>query len=170
MPTANNIAFITLGCAKNEVDSDKMRALLRAAGYAIVDDPEQADLTVINTCGFLASAVEEGLDTIFAALGVADAPNIPVNKVLVTGCMPSRYGAELEGELQEVAGFLPVDQEGRIVEKVGEILGSQRAVEAGGLRDEAGPSAYVKISDGCDRFCSYCMIPYIRGRYHSFPY
>ena len=121
MPTANNIAFITLGCAKNEVDSDKMRALLRAAGYAIVDDPEQADLTVINTCGFLASAVEEGLDTIFAALGVADAPNIPVNKVLVT---------------------------------VGEILGSQRAVEAGGLRDEAGPRAYVKISDGCDRFCS----------------
>lgn len=170
MPSGNDIAFITLGCAKNEVDSDKMRALLRAAGYSIVDEPEAADLTVINTCGFLASAVEEGLDTIFAALGVSDAPDIPVNKVLVTGCMPSRYGEQLEDELTEVAGFLPVDQEDRIVEKVGEILGSRRQAEPASLRDEVGPSAYVKISDGCDRFCSYCMIPYIRGRYHSFPY
>ncbi|MGN0072846.1 MAG: 30S ribosomal protein S12 methylthiotransferase RimO [Coriobacteriales bacterium] len=170
MSSGTDIAFITLGCAKNEVDSDKMRALLRAAGYRIVDDPEQADLTVVNTCGFLASAVEEGLDTIFAALGVADAPDIPVNKVLVTGCMPSRYGADLEEELQEVAGFLPVDQEGRIVEKVGEILGTQAAAGDASLRDQVGTFAYVKISDGCDRFCSYCMIPYIRGRYHSFPY
>ena len=128
MPSETSIAFITLGCAKNEVDSDKMRALLRAAGYRIVDDPEAADLTVVNTCGFLASAVEEGLDTIFAALGVTDAPDIPVNKVLVTGCMPARYGADLEEELPEVAGFLPCAEEDRIVEKVGQIL-SQR-VEA----------------------------------------
>lgn len=170
MPSETSIAFITLGCAKNEVDSDKMRALLRAAGYRIVDDPEAADLTVVNTCGFLASAVEEGLDTIFAALGVTDAPDIPVNKVLVTGCMPARYGADLEEELSEVAGFLPCAEEDRIVEKVGQILSQRVEAQAGPLRDELGPHAYVKISDGCDRFCSYCMIPYIRGRYRSYPY
>lgn len=170
MPSGKDIAFITLGCAKNEVDSDKMRALLRAAGYSIVDDPQEADLTVINTCSFLASAVEEGLDTIFAALGMKDAPDVEPNKVLVAGCMPSRYGQDLEGELSEVAGFLPADQEDKIVEKVNQILGLDLAVCGGAMRDNAGPSAYVKISDGCDRFCSYCMIPYIRGRYHSFTY
>ncbi len=170
MPSGKDIAFITLGCAKNEVDSDKMRALLRAAGYQIVDDPESADLTVVNTCSFLASAVEEGLDTIFAALGMSDAPDVEPHKVLVAGCMPSRYGEDLEGELSEVAGFLPADKEDQIVDKVNQILGLDLVVCGGALRDNAGPSAYVKVSDGCDRFCSYCMIPYIRGRYHSFSY
>lgn len=172
MPSGKDIAFITLGCAKNEVDSDKMRALLRGAGYRIVDEPAEADLTVINTCSFLASAVEEGLDTIFDALGMTDAPDVEPNKVLVAGCMPSRYGDDLSEELSEVAGFLPAAEEGRIVEKVNEILGLDLAGVEGGahLRDELTPSAYVKISDGCDRFCSYCMIPYIRGRYHSFAY
>ena len=170
MPSGKDIAFITLGCAKNEVDSYKMRACLRAAGYAIVDNVEQADLTVINTCSFLASAVEEGLDTIFAALGMQDVPNVEPRKVLVAGCMPSRYGSDLEDELSEVAGFLPADEEDKIVDKVNQILGLDMTVCGGALRDNAGPSAYVKISDGCDRFCSYCMIPYIRGRYHSFTY
>lgn len=170
MPSGKDIAFITLGCAKNEVDSDKMRALLRAAGYAIVDDPSVADLTVINTCSFLASAVEEGLDTIFAALGMDEAPDVEPNKVLVAGCMPARYGADLEDELTEVAGFLAAEDEHLIVEKVNEILGLSLAAREGAARDNHGPSAYVKVSDGCDRFCSYCMIPYIRGRYHSFPY
>ena len=170
MPSGTDIAFITLGCAKNEVDSDKMRAHLRAAGYSIVDDPAQADLTVINTCSFLASAVEEGLDTIFQALGMDEHPDLEPNKVLVAGCMPSRYGTDLEDELSEVAGFLPAAEEDRIVEKVNEILGLDMQESAGRVRDVESPYAYVKISDGCDRFCTYCMIPYIRGRYHSFTY
>lgn len=172
MPSGRDIAFITLGCAKNEVDSDKMRALLRGAGYSIVDEPAEADLTVINTCSFLASAVEEGLDTIFDALGMTDAPDVEPNKVLVAGCMPSRYGDDLADELSEVAGFLPAAEEDKIVEKVNDILGLAlfASDDAASLRDELSPSAYVKISDGCDRFCSYCMIPYIRGRYHSFSF
>ncbi len=170
MSSGKDIAFITLGCAKNEVDSDKMRALLRAADYVIVDEPAEADLTVINTCSFLASAVEEGLDTIFAALGMDKVPDVEPNRVLVAGCMPARYGTDLEDELTEVAGFLAAEDEHLIVEKVNEILGLAQAVHEGATRDNHGPSAYVKVSDGCDRFCSYCMIPYIRGRYHSFPY
>lgn len=170
MASGKDIAFITLGCAKNEVDSDKMRALLRAAGYVIVDEPAEADLTIINTCSFLASAVEEGLDTIFAALGMEEAPQVEPHKVLVAGCMPARYGSDLEDELTEVAGFLAAEDEGQVVEKVNEILGLSLTAEGSAIRDNEGPSAYVKVSDGCDRFCSYCMIPYIRGRYHSFTY
>lgn len=170
MPSGKDIAFITLGCAKNEVDSDKMRAHLRRAGYNIVEEPSQADLTIINTCSFLASAVEEGLDTIFQTLGMDERPDVQPNKVLVAGCMPSRYGQDLEGELSEVAGFLPAAEEDRVVEKVNSILGLDLKEGAGAARDVVSPFAYVKISDGCDRFCTYCMIPYIRGRYHSFTY
>lgn len=168
MSRGTNIAFITLGCAKNEVDSDKMKARLAAAGYAIVEDAARADLTIVNTCSFLASAVEEGIDVIFGVLGGAG-EGVEPNKVLVAGCMPSRYGAELEGELSEVAGFLPANEEEHVVEKVRQLLGEpQAALAAAATRYAAAPSAYVKISDGCDRFCTYCMIPYIRGRYHSF--
>lgn len=169
-----NIGFVTLGCSKNEVDSDKMKARLVAAGFDIVDDPEDAALVIVNTCSFLTSAVDESLEVIFDLVNARTRDDEPT-KVLVAGCMPARYGSDLSDELTEVAGFLSAADEEHVVEKVEELLGVEPQVEPAHIaaykahtRSQHGPSAYVKISDGCDRFCSYCMIPYIRGRYHSF--
>lgn len=165
------IAFVTLGCAKNEVDTDKMQARLVAAGFRLVDDVTEANLVIVNTCAFLASAVEEGLEVIFDLVGRKNAAGEEL-KVLVAGCMPSRYGEALADELVEAAGFLVAGEEGRVVEEVERLLGIDEPPMRSGqmlLRHAHPTSAYVKISDGCDRFCSYCMIPHIRGRYHSYP-
>lgn len=172
MGEAPSIAFVTLGCAKNEVDSDKMRAHLAAAGFSISDRVTDADLVIVNTCAFLQTAVEESLEVIFdlaVPSGAGDRPS----KVLVAGCVPSRYGSELSDELTEAAGFLPAGEEEHVVEAVERILGCEapgHQDSGAALRFENPVSAYVKISDGCDRFCSYCMIPHIRGRYYSYAF
>lgn len=170
MDLSPRIAFVTLGCAKNEVDTDKMQARLVAAGFSLVDDVADSDLVIVNTCAFLASAVEEGLEAIFDLVGRENAAGEEL-KVLVAGCMPSRYGDSLSDELVEAAGFLAAGEEERIVEEASRLLGIEGCFMGGGpklLRHAHPSSAYVKISDGCDRFCSYCMIPHIRGRYHSY--
>jgi ribosomal protein S12 methylthiotransferase len=173
----STVAFITLGCAKNEVDSDRMRARLEAAGHTVIDDTSRADVVVVNTCSFLTMATEEGIDTIFDVLS-DEGFKSHGGKVVVTGCMPSRYGKDLSDELTEVASFVPVKDEDGIVrvieglepgcdEKSGlkdATFGEERL---GAVRTETGPSAYVKISDGCDRWCSFCAIPAIRGPYES---
>ena len=169
-----SICFVTLGCAKNEVDTDKMQAKLLAAGFSLVDDATKADLVIVNTCAFLTSAVDESLEVIFDLVN-QQFPDSENRKILVAGCMPARYGSELEAELTEVSGFVSAKDEEHIVEYVEEALGCDsqsmpKALEAAGarMRHQSGPYAYVKISDGCNRFCSYCMIPHIRGRYHSY--
>lgn len=174
MQSAPTVSFVTLGCAKNEVDTDKMQARLLQAGFNIDQDTDNADLVVVNTCAFLASAVEESLEVIFNLVNQERPEGVPL-KVLVAGCMPARYGEDLNNELVEVAGFLSAGDEERIVERVAELVGyadEQRVcsdTDAARISRSTGSAfAYVKISDGCDRFCSYCMIPYIRGRYHSF--
>ncbi len=176
------VAFVTLGCAKNEVDTQRMQAELRRAGFAVTDDPEQADAVVVNTCSFIQSATEESLEAIFEVAGM---PNVAAGAALiVAGCMPARYGEELSGELPEAAAFVPCSKEDDIVKVVAAALSLDKgdlsalassalgAVREGAvsLTGSRAVSAYVKISDGCDRFCSYCTIPYIRGRYHSFPF
>ncbi len=169
--TTGSIAFVTLGCAKNEVDTDKMQARLASAGFTLVDEPSTADLIVVNTCAFLVSAVDEGLEVIFDLVNAQLEREKPA-KILVAGCMPSRYGDELSESLSEVDGFVAVADEERIVEQARAVLGLDDEPVSDGTvpgRYRNGASAYVKISDGCDRFCSYCMIPYIRGRYHSYP-
>ena len=164
-----SVAFITMGCAKNEVDSANMRARVLAAGYVVVDDVEGADAAVINTCSFIQDATEESLEMIFEVAGL---PRYKAGdaKIVVAGCMPARYGADLEAEMGEAAAFLPCSKEDDIVAILEGLVGPA----SGGCseyRNTAGPySSYVKISDGCDRFCAYCTIPYIRGRYHSFSY
>lgn len=169
-PTELSIAFVTMGCAKNEVDTDHMKKRVSAAGFSLVDDVEQADAIIINTCSFIQAATEESLDAIFEA---ADLPRVSSGdaKIIVAGCMPARYGDELADELDEAVAFVPCSQEDDIVAVIEKTFGVARATTTDGmLAPAAGVSAYLKISDGCDRFCSYCTIPYIRGRYHSFAF
>lgn len=171
-PSGKSVAFITMGCAKNEVDSAHMAARLREAGYTVADDPDGADVVVVNTCSFIQSATEESIEAVLDAAGLARVADGSAHLV-VAGCMPARYGAELEGELPEASRFVPCAEEAGIVGVVDGLLGVGRAGGPFGpvTADfgEGAVSAYVKISDGCDRFCSYCAIPLIRGRYRSFP-
>ena len=168
-----NILFVTLGCAKNEVDTDRMRALLFAQGFSEVNTPDEADIVLINTCSFLASATEESIET---TLQIAEGTSHGVRSlpIVMCGCVPSRYGSKLPDQLPEVAAFVRADEEDGIVEVVSEVLGIERTPQSviaahGMLRTVEGASAYVKISDGCDRFCAFCAIPYIRGHYQSRP-
>lgn len=179
-----SVYFITLGCAKNEVDTRDMQESLVRKGMGIACCPEECDAVVVNTCSFIRPAIEESLDAIFE---VADMETIRSREVpiVVAGCMPSRFGAELAEELTEAAAFVPCSDEHEIARVVRECLeASGRTAPSPatsgcmtGAADgdpclplASGPAfAYVKISDGCDRFCSYCTIPFIRGRYHSFP-
>ena len=166
------IFFITLGCAKNEVDTDRMRALLLAAGFAEADGVDDADAAIVNTCSFLASATEESVE---ATLELAEgrAEGVRSCPIIMCGCVPSRYGDDLPEQLPEVAAFVKADDEDGIVGVVADVLGISVAapvLDAGAmLRTVQGASAFVKISEGCDRFCAFCAIPYIRGRYHSRP-
>ena len=166
-----SILYITLGCAKNEVDTDRMRSLLVAAGYDEAAGTDDADIALVNTCSFLTAAVSESIETTLLLAeqieeGVREVP------IVMCGCMPSRYGEELPPEMPEVAAFVRAEDEDGIVSVVDGLLGVERAAPPfvpEVKRTIEGATAYVKISDGCDRYCSFCAIPYIRGRYASRP-
>ena len=169
--TDKSIFFATLGCAKNEVDTDRMRALLLKAGYSEAESLDDADLAIINTCSFLQSATQESIEY---ALSVADyaASSERDLPIVMCGCVPSRYGDEIADEMPELAAFVRHDAEDDIVARVGELFSAAeagRGEEAleGALRTVEGASAFIKISEGCDRFCSFCAIPNIRGAYYS---
>lgn len=168
------VSFVTMGCAKNEVDSDHMATRLALAGYDVIDDPEAADAVVVNTCSFIQAATEESIEAILEVAGYDSVAQGRAH-LIVSGCMPSRYGDELAGELPEASSFVPCADESSIVDVMDGLFGIARATgsDIAKLDGQAGGrkrvSAYVKISDGCDRFCSYCTIPFIRGRYRSFP-
>ena len=177
--TSPAVLFVTLGCAKNEVDTDRMRSLLLRAGYSEAAEVDEADAVIVNTCSFLASATSESIER---TLELAEAAQEGVRglPIVMCGCVPSRYGDELPEQLPEVAAFVRADAEDGIVGVMDEVLGHESVVPAAEgasagplaepLRTVEGASAYVKISDGCDRFCSFCAIPYIRGRYASRPF
>ena len=108
--TQSNVCFVTLGCAKNEVDTNNMKQLVLDAGYSIVEDPEAAQAVVINTCTFIQSATEESIDSIFELAGLPSVSNGEA-KLIIAGCMPARYGSDLEDELTEADAFLPCAQD-----------------------------------------------------------
>ncbi len=228
---SKKINFITMGCAKNEVDTARMKAAVLAAGFSVVARVEDADVCVVNTCSFIEAATKESLDVIFDVAGLPACEQGRL-KLVVAGCMPARYESDLEDELSEACAFVTCDEEENIASVIAGLFDGEESGEdvcacaeesgedacacAGEGASEAcdcaedacasedahvskdaiaeaeeecdceacgdddikpyypataGPaSAYVKISDGCDRFCSYCTIPYIRGRYHSFTY
>ena len=169
------VAFISLGCAKNLVNTEQMMALTRDAGYELVSDPEGADVAVLNTCGFIDSAKSEAIQNILELAALKDAGKL--GKLLVAGCLSQRYQDELEQEMPEVDGVLGTGSYTDIVSALEEVtagghprrFGDIDHTEEDGARVVSTPpyTAYLKIAEGCDNRCSYCIIPYLRGRYRS---
>ncbi|MBR0367446.1 MAG: 30S ribosomal protein S12 methylthiotransferase RimO [Clostridia bacterium] len=171
------IGLVSLGCAKNRVDSENMLGMLREKGYGIVSDPAEADILFVNTCGFIESAKEESIDAIFEMAQYKKADK--TKKLYVTGCLAQRYPEALMSEIPEIDGILGVAEYARLFELLdaGD-RGMKPCYTANGARflntprvlTTPGYSAYVKISDGCDNRCTYCAIPLIRGGYSSRPF
>jgi ribosomal protein S12 methylthiotransferase len=166
--TTPAIHFITLGCPKNEVDSDRMSASVDSAGYRVTTDLAEADVAVLNTCAFITDAVEEGISAI---LELAEwKSGAPGRLIVVAGCLPSRYGDTVVPEFPEVDAFVPVAEEISLTDVIAGLTGAPAGSGDGGAkRTIPGPTAYLQISDGCHRRCAYCTIPSIRGPYRSAP-
>ncbi len=169
------VAFISLGCAKNLVNTEQMMALVRDAGYELVDQPAGADVAVLNTCGFIDSAKSEAIDNILELAQLKSEGKL--QKLLVAGCLPQRYQSELMEEMPEVDGVLGTGSYSDVVPALEALAAGDQPTyfgdidntEENGARILATPkySAYLKIAEGCDNRCSYCVIPSLRGRYRS---
>lgn len=172
---SKRIGMISLGCAKNQVNAEQMMFLLRDAGYEILPTVENADVVIINTCGFIDSAKSEAIDNILA-MGELKAAGV-IGKILVTGCLSQRYQEEILTEMPEVDGVLGTGSYDGIVPAVERLLDGETVSEFGDIHaplQETGrilttPDyyAYLKIAEGCDNHCSYCVIPSLRGKYRS---
>ena len=182
------VAIVTLGCGRNEVDSQNAAGMLTAAGYRVVADPEQADAVVVNTCAFVEAAKRESIETVLDATALKDQGR--ARTVLVTGCLAERYTEELRVELPEADAIVPFRDYGKLPSLLG---GSPIPLAAGPLPmlvpagrralpmvfptpagaafparvPAPGPVALVKLAEGCDRDCSFCAIPSFRGRFRS---
>ena len=169
------VAFISLGCAKNLVNTEQMMALCRDAGHTLLKAPAGADAVVINTCGFIDSAKEEAIDTILSVAALKAEGQ--VGKILVTGCLTQRYQQEILDELPEVDGIMGTGSYGEIVPALSEMMAGgtpRRFADIHGMIDEfdrvlttPGHYAYLRIAEGCDNRCAYCVIPSLRGLYRS---
>ena len=169
------IGFISLGCAKNQVDCERMMFRVQEAGYTVSDGVVDCDVVVINTCGFIDSAKSEAIDHILRVAELKKAGR--VGKILVTGCLSQRYPDEIRQELPEVDGVLGTGSYTEIVPAIEELLEDKHVenlgsidapeVETGRIMTTPAHYAYIKIAEGCDNRCAYCIIPYLRGRYRS---
>ena len=168
-------AMISLGCAKNLVNSEQMLYLLSEAGYTLVPEAEGADFAVVNTCGFIDAAKSEAIDAILE-LGELKKEK-KLGAIIVTGCLSERYRDSILEELPEIDAVLGVGSFGDIVEAADAVMEGrslERFASSSAPIDEiprvasTGPAwAYLRIAEGCDNFCAFCAIPYIRGRYRS---
>ena len=167
--------FTALGCAKNLIDSEQMLALITDAGHTLVSDPAEADAAVVNTCAFIESAQEEAINTILELARWKTEGQL--RRLVVTGCLAQRYQDEILQELPEIDAVVGTSSFADIVEALeSEEHGLRRFADRNEPLPEldrlvsTGPGwAYIKIADGCDRRCAYCVIPSIRGRYRSRP-
>jgi len=170
-----NIGFISLGCAKNQVDCERMMYRVQEAGHTVLPDVVGCDLVVINTCGFIDSAKAEAIEFI---LQMAQLKELGlVGKILVTGCLSQRYQQQIFEELPEVDGVLGTGSYTEVVPAIEQILAGNTVELFGSIdapEQETGrvlttPEhyAYIKIAEGCDNRCAYCIIPYLRGKFRS---
>ena len=163
------IGVISLGCAKNLVDTENLLGMLKSSGIEIVTDRSEAEAVIINTCGFIESAKSEAIETI---LDAADLKQGNLKKLIVMGCLSQRYKPQLEEEMPEVDRFIAIDEYSELGTILSEVLGVRIANTYGKApRVLSGKPwmAYLKIADGCDNRCSYCAIPLIRGDLRSIP-
>lgn len=170
-----NIGFISLGCAKNQVDCERMMYRVQEAGHTVKEDIVGSDVVVINTCGFIDSAKSEAIDYILQTAQLK-AEGL-VGKILVTGCLSQRYQGDILKELPEVDGILGTGSYTEIVPAIEALLEERKVEDFGSIdapEQETGrvvttPEhyAFLKIAEGCDNRCAYCIIPYLRGRYRS---
>lgn len=172
------IKVVSLGCAKNLVDSEVMTGLLRESGYEIVTGEKNADILLVNTCGFIDAAKEESVNAIMEAASYKHKGKC--RALVVTGCLAQRYKDELLAEIPEIDGLIGTGEIPQIAKVVGEAVEGKKPVRVAAPtfiydhqlpRDLATPaySAYIKVADGCNNRCAYCAIPAIRGDYRSRP-
>lgn len=171
----NKVALISLGCPKNLINSEQMLYLMCEAGMEIVPEPEEAEAVVINTCGFIESAKTEAIDTIIEMGELKKAGKI--KSIIVTGCLVQRYKDDILSELPEIDSVLGTGSYADIVEAVSNSLKGKQVAkfeDIDGALDETGrivstgPSwAYLRIAEGCNNRCAFCVIPFIRGKYRS---
>ena len=177
-PEAPRAALISLGCAKNTVDSEIMLAALAGAGYRLVSDAEDAQVAIVNTCGFIEDAKRESIDTILEVAQLKKEAG-GLETLVVAGCLAERYRGELAQGLPEVDLFIGTREYDRLPELLNGESGSVREAFSDTLMDygrrlprilaEPGPSAYLKVAEGCSRPCTFCVIPRFRGRFRSRP-
>ena len=168
------VGVISLGCDKNRVDTEKMLAYLTKK-HTLVDKMEDAQIIIINTCAFLESSRKEAIGEIFSANQFRKSAK--VEKIIVTGCLPQKFIDEIFCDLVEVDAFLGVSDYDKILQVIDEVYQDKRVNAVGGAGCECGVDrilttdgyAYLKIADGCSNHCTYCLIPYIRGKFRSVP-
>ncbi|MBR2480365.1 MAG: 30S ribosomal protein S12 methylthiotransferase RimO [Clostridia bacterium] len=167
------IGMVSLGCDKNRVDTEKVLYTLTNVGYSITQNVEEADILVVNTCAFITTAIRESIDTI---LELAEQKKERDVKLVVMGCFAERFALEVKDELPEVDAFIGVNSYDNIVEIFNNLDERPIVLETtpckhikGRVQTTPAHYAYLKIADGCDNFCTYCTIPFIRGRYRSYP-
>src|SRR5580765_7150822 len=169
-----NVHFVSLGCPKNRVDTEVMLGHTADAGHSLVAAPEAADVIVVNTCGFIGEAKQESIDAILEMARHKQSGTC--KRLVVTGCLSQRYPKELAAEMPEVDQFLGTDEVGSIAKAIaGTVTRLAVADTPAYLYDDASPrrrsqaahSAYVKIAEGCDRPCAFCIIPKLRGPQRS---
>lgn len=177
MKNKTKIGVVSLGCPKNRVDSEIMLGILGSDGYEIVADPIDANIIIVNTCAFIDDAKEESIDTV---LEMAQYKEQNCRYIIMTGCLAERYNTEIMAELPEVDAVVGTGDYHRIAEVIKSVEMGEKPVIYGHIDDEipegyprmvstGGVSAYLKIADGCDNKCTYCIIPKLRGKYRSRP-
>jgi len=174
MAKNKKIGVISLGCDKNRVDTEKMLAELKKK-HEIVGNIEDAEIIIVNTCAFLESSRKEAIYEILDAVSYKEIGS--AEKVIVTGCLPQKFLLEIEEELPEVDAFTGVSDYGEMLGVIDRLYEGERVINVGEPRGECGKKrvlttdgyAYLKIADGCSNHCTYCLIPYIRGKYRSVP-
>ena len=173
--TKKKFGVISLGCDKNRVDTEKLIAIITANGCQVINDTSQAQVLVVNTCAFLNSARKEAVETVIECAGYKGEG---LEKLVVTGCLPQKYIGELFESLTEADVFLGVDDYNLFFDALQKAYDGERVNLVGcGNKDYSCDRvvttpchyAYLKIADGCNNFCTYCLIPKIRGRYRSYP-
>ena len=172
------ILFVSLGCDKNLVDSEKMLGMLQEKGYTFTDDEAEADVVVVNTCCFIGDAKEESINTLLQMGELKDSGQ--VKALIAAGCLAQRYREEIQKEIPQVDAIIGTTAIDEIVAALEEILAGQKqnhyedinaapVTETNRVVTTGGHFAYLKIAEGCDKHCTYCIIPKLRGNYRSFP-